>query len=78
MAVSSVSTSTGAVGQALQPPHKTTQHQNNGPAESLAQNGSTQHTQHTQHATSTQTTQAPKPVVNGQGQKTGQVLNTTA
>jgi len=38
------------------------------------QTNATQTTQHTQ----TQTAQAPKPVVNGQGQKTGQVLNTTA
>lgn len=78
MAVSSVSNSTGAIGQALQTPHKTTQHQNSGPAEALSQNGGTQHAEHTQHATQTQTAQAPKPVVNGQGQKTGQVLNTTA
>ena len=75
MAVSSVQTSTGAVGQALQTPHKTTQHQGAGPAEALGQTGGTQATH---KPTQTQTVQAPKPVVNGQGQKTGQVLNTTA
>jgi hypothetical protein len=75
MAVSSVPNSTGAIGQALQTPHKATQHQNSGPAETLSQSGGTQQTQ---QSTQTQTAQAPKPVVNSQGQKTGQVLNTTA
>ena len=74
MAVSSVPSSTGAIGQALQLP-KTTHHQSNGPTEALTQNGNTQQSQQT---TLSQTVQAPKPVVNGQGQKTGQVLHTTA
>ncbi|MBV8634849.1 MAG: hypothetical protein JO002_10195 [Burkholderiaceae bacterium] len=75
MAVSSVPTSTGAIGQALQLPHKTPQQQGTGPTNSLAQTGGTQNTQQT---AGTQTAQALKPVVNGQGQKTGQVLHTTA
>ncbi|HEX7641188.1 MAG TPA: hypothetical protein VF472_03155 [Burkholderiaceae bacterium] len=74
MSVSSVPSSTGTVSQAPQAP-KATHKQNAGPAQSLTQNGGTQQTQ---QATQTQTVQAPKPVVNGQGQKTGQILNTTA
>ncbi|HEX8958088.1 MAG TPA: hypothetical protein VF798_17575 [Burkholderiaceae bacterium] len=72
MSVSSVPSSTGAIGQALQAP-KTAHRQNAGPAEAFTQNGGTQ-----QARPQTQTVQAPKPVVNGQGQKTGQILNTTA
>lgn len=75
MAVSSVHNSPVASTQTQQQPHKTTQTQNAGQAHNGSQTSTVQHTQ--QH-TQTQTAQAPKPVVNGQGQKTGQVLNTTA
>jgi hypothetical protein len=35
-------------------------------------------TQQTQQPSQTQHVQAPKPVINSQGQKTGQILNATA
>ncbi len=76
MAVSPVHTAPGTTTQALQQSHKnTTQAQGTGQTHSTTQTNTAQNTQ--QHA-QVQTTQAPKPVVNGQGQKTGQVLNTTA
>lgn len=75
MAVSSVPNSSGSINQALQQPHKSTQSQGPGQTHNATNANSTQHTQ---QATQAQTAQAPKPVVNGQGQKTGQVLNTTA
>lgn len=70
MAVSSVHTSTDATAQAIAQSKKTAttlQTQNNA-ASNVRQKAQTQ----------AQAPQAPKPVVNSQGQKTGQVLNTTA
>ena len=75
MAVSSVPNSSGSINQALQQPHRNTQTQSTGQTHGTTQTNATQHAQQTAQA---QTAQAPKPVVNGQGQKTGQVLNTTA
>ena len=75
MAVSSVPNSSGSISQALQQPHKNTQSQSSGQTHGSTHSNATEHTH---QAAQTQTAQAPKPVVNGQGQKTGQVLNTTA
>jgi hypothetical protein len=85
MAVSSVHNTPAAGTQALQQSHKnTSQSQGTGQTHNAAQatqatqTARTNSTQNVQQQTQTQTAQAPKPVVNGQGQKTGQVLNTTA
>ena len=80
MAVSSVSNAPNPTTQALQQQHRNAPP---GQTSSLVQalNGTSgQNTQQPSltQAVQAQTAHAPKPVVNGQGQKTGQVLNTTA
>jgi hypothetical protein len=78
MAVSSIQNPQSQANQApqiTQQQHRNTQAQSTGQTQNPTQTNAVQHSQQPQQ---TQTTQAPKPVVNGQGQTTGQLLNTTA
>ncbi len=79
MAVSTVHNAPATGTQSLQQSHKnTSQAQGTAQTPSTTQASQTNATQRPQQQNQAQTAQAPKPVVNGQGQKTGQVLSTTA
>jgi hypothetical protein len=74
MAITPVHSSNDANAQATQQAKPNTLIQQTAAKVSTAQTK----TQAPQQPLATQQTQAPKPVVNGQGQKTGQIINATA
>jgi len=77
MAISSVHPSTDSVTQALAQSKKAATTQQPPSATTLNTAHPTQ-TKSVQHSNQAQTTQAPKPVVNSQGQTTGKIVNATA
>jgi len=78
MAISSVHTSTDSVTQAIAQSKKSATTQQPQGTATLNNNAHTGQTAQAQQASQTATTQAPKPVVNSQGQTTGKVINATA
>ena len=78
MAVSSVHGSTDATTQAIQQSKKNNTAQHTQDLTAQTNNTHQTQTKNVQQQSHAQSTQAPKPVVNGQGQKTGQIINATA
>jgi hypothetical protein len=78
MAISPVHTSTDSVTQAIAQSKKSATTQQPQGTATLNNNDHTGQTRQVQQANQTATVQAPKPVVNSQGQTTGKIVNATA